>query len=204
MPTNDELDYSKIRDAMDFATEQLIKKGKTDELKSKKEQVESKEKIDIEKKNNIFKWIAYSAAIVIGLIIIIVIIIVIIRMSGSNKSSNNQIQQKPFIPMMPIQQQKPFIPMMPIQQQQPMPMMPIQQQQPMPMMPIQQQQPIPMMPIPMMPIQQPIISSSPSSYQYNNNTNSSSFNFPSNNTSFFNKLDDTSSLSIKKGGRKNK
>ena len=176
MPTNDELDYSKIRDAMDFATEQLIKKGKTDELKSKKEQVESKEKIDIEKKNNIFKWIAYSAAIVIGLIIIIVIIIVIIRMSGSNKSSNNQIQQKPFIPMMPIQQQ-----------------------QPMPMMPIQQQQPIPMMPI-----QQPIISSSPSSYQYNNNTNSSSFNFPSNNTSFFNKLDDTSSLSIKKGGRKNK
>ena len=191
MPTNDELDYSKIRDAMDFATEQLIKKGKTDELKSKKEQVESKEKIDIEKKNNIFKWIAYSAAIVIGLIIIIVIIIVIIRMSGSNKSSNNQIQQKPFIPMMPIQQQKPFIPMMPIQQQQPMPMMPIQQQQP----------------IPMMPIQQPIISSSPSSpssYQYNNNTNSSSFNFPSNNTSFFNKLDDTSSLSIKKGGRKNK
>ena len=203
MPTNDELDYSKIRDAMDFATEQLIKKGKTDELKSKKEQVESKEKIDIEKKNNIFKWIAYSAAIVIGLIIIIVIIIVIIRMSGSNKSSNNQIQQKPFIPMMPIQQQKPFIPMMPIQQQKPfIPMMPIQQQQPMPMMPIQQQQPIPMMPI-----QQPIISSSPSSpssYQYNNNTNSSSFNFPSNNTSFFNKLDDTSSLSIKKGGRKNK
>jgi hypothetical protein len=191
MPTNAELDYIKIRDAMDLATEQLRKKEEKDALKSKSEQSDSKEKLDTEKKNKMFKWIAYSAAILIGLIIIIIVIIVIFRMSSSSSSNKLQIKEtyneKPF---QLYQIQPPPRQNIPVQQPAPMPIFPVQQQAPMPIFPVQQQQAP-------MPSSLPLITPS-----YQNNT--SSFNFPSNNSSFFNKLDNTSSLFVKKGGRKNK
>jgi hypothetical protein len=200
MPTNAELDYIKIRDAMDLATEQLRKKEEKDALKSKSEQSDSKEKLDTEKKNKMFKWIAYSAAILIGLIIIIIVIIVIVRMSSSSSSYKPQIKEtynhKPFQlyqvqppPRQNIPVQQPA-PIFPVQQPAPMPIFPVQQPAPMPIFPIQQPQTS-------LPSSLPLITPS-----YQNNT--SSFNFPSNNSSFFNKLDNTSSLFVKKGGRKNK
>lgn len=189
MPTNAELDYIKIRDAMDLATEQLRKKEEKDALKSKSEQSDSKEKLDTEKKNKMFKWIAYSAAILIGLIIIIIVIIVIVRMSSSSSSYKPQIKEtynhKPF---QLYQVQPPPRQNIPVQQ--PAPIFPVQQPAPMPIFPIQQPQTS-------LPSSLPLITPS-----YQNNT--SSFNFPSNNSSFFNKLDNTSSLFVKKGGRKNK
>ena len=51
MSANDkELDYSKIRDAMDLASEKLRKKDEKDTKETKKEQEKSKEKLDKEKK----------------------------------------------------------------------------------------------------------------------------------------------------------
>jgi hypothetical protein len=179
MSTAAELDYAKIRDAMDLATEKLRKKEADDASKSKKEQEKSKEKIDAEKKNKIFKWTAYAAAIIIGIIIIVIIIILVMRMSSSNSSPNIIKEQPPII-------NKQF-------NYQPYELYPIQ---PPPQMPIQMPMQNPQMPI-QMPMQNPQMP------MLNNNRTTSSFNFPSNDSSFFNKLDTSSSL-VKRGGYRKK
>jgi hypothetical protein len=179
MSTAAELDYAKIRDAMDLASEKLRKKEAEDASKSKKEQETSKEKKDAEKTNKIFKWTAYAAAIIIGIVIIIVIIILVMRMSSSNSSSNIINEQPPII-------NKQF-------NNQPYELYPMQQP---PQMPIQ----MPMQQPPQMPIQMPMQQQMP---MLNNNRTTSSFNFPSNDSSFFNKLDTSSSL-VKRGGYRKK
>jgi hypothetical protein len=167
MSTAAELDYAKLRDAMDLANDKL----------RKKEQETSKSKIDSDEKNKRFKWIAYSAAIIIGIVIIIIIIILIMRMSSSNSSTNIIKQQPPII-------NKQF-------NYQPYELYPIQQ----PQIPIPIQMPM------QMPIQQqmPMLNNNRTTYP----TTTSSFNFPSNDSSFFNKLDTSSSL-VKRGGYRKK
>ena len=65
-----ELDYTKIRDAMDLASENLRKKEEKDKLKTKDEQEKSETKTKEEKKNDAFKWIAYGGVIFVGILII--------------------------------------------------------------------------------------------------------------------------------------
>ena len=218
MAIDGELDYDKIRNAMDKVSAALYKKEENDLKNTKKEQIDSEEKTKQEKKDNLFKWVTYGAVIFIAVVIIIIIIVLIV--TSFQKSSNNNIQQQPVFK--PIQQQpvfKPFQLFPPVQQpqMQPLmqPLMPRMQPQMQPQMP--QMQPLmPQKPViipqqpqmqPQQQMQQQLNSSSPPYQLNNNNTDISSFNFPSTNASFFNKLDYNSSSyqqPIKRGGRKNK
>jgi len=199
MAIDGELDYDKIRNAMDKASDALYKKQEDDLEKTKKEQKVSEEKTKQEKKDNLFKWITYAGVIFIAVIIIIIIIFFIVR--SFQKSSNNtnyNTNNQPTQLYKPIQQQifKPPYQLFPPNQ----PQMPQMQPQMPVIMPQQPQiQPQPQM--------QPLLNSSSHPYQINNNTDISSFNFPSTNSSFFNKLDYNTSTyqqPIKRGGRKNK
>ena len=192
MSTADELDYNKIRDAMDLAIEKLRKKEAEDALKPKKEEETTKDKLDVEKKNKIFKWVAYSAAILIGIIIIGLIIYLIMGASSPKTPSPNVINQP-----VPIMKNNPNYNPYDLFHQPP-PMQPPIQAPMQPPMPLPIQAPIqaPMQPPMQPPIQAPIQAPMP-----NYNNDSSSFNFPSNDSSFFNKLDTSSSI-IKKGGLK--
>jgi cytoskeletal protein RodZ len=218
MAIDGELDYDKIRNAMDKASDALYKKQEDDLEKTKKEQKVSEEKTKQEKKDNLFKWITYAGVIFIAVIIIIIIIFFIVRSfqkssNNTNYNTNNQptqlykpIQQQQQIFKPPYQLFPPNQPQMPQMQPQ-MPQMPLMQ----PQMPLMQPQMPVIMPqqpqIQPQPQMQPLLNSSSQPYQINNNTDISSFNFPSTNSSFFNKLDYNTSTyqqPIKRGGRKNK
>ena len=185
-----ELDYAKIRDAMDLANEKLREKEEKDKKNTIKEQEKSQEQLNKEKKDKIFKWIAYGGIILIAVVIFIIILYLIFGYSSSPSTVQNikpQMQPPPIRqPQMPQMQPPPMQPpQMPQMQPPPMPQMqPPPMPQPFQLFPAQQET--------SMPMQRPTTSS------YDQ-----SFSFPSNNSSFFNKFDGLSSTPqqpIKRGG----
>ena len=188
-----ELEYSKIRDAMDLATKKLREKEEKEEKEKKekkeavKEQEKSQDQLNKEKKNKTFKWIAYGAVILIAVVIIIIIIYLIFSFSTS--STKNNISHAPLQPV--IQQQPIQLAPKPYQLFPPQPV--IQQ-------PVIQQQPYQLFP----PQQTTSLERSP---QISSPSFNQSLSFPSNDSSFFNKFDESSSLAqqpIRRGGKWNK
>ena len=147
-----ELDYAKIRDAMDLATEKLREKEEKDKKNTIKEQEKSQEQLNKEKKDKIFKWIAYGGIILIAVVIFIIILYLIFGYSSSPSTVQNI---KPQMQPPPIRQ-----PQMPQMQPPPMP-------QPFQLFPAQQET--------SMPMQRPTTSSYDQSFSFPSN-NSSFFN----------------------------